>query len=132
MDERRNPRQRAQKTGIIKVHHSDGLRGNAIGCRLSNLSPAGARLEVASQVGIPDVFKLWIEFDEIEVPCQVIWRIATRLGVAFDAKSLLTPAHAGASLTTSVLSQTSDKSDGPLGQGERPAKRRWKLWGVKR
>ena len=79
MDERRNSRQRAQKTGIIKVHHSDGLRGNAISCRLSNLSPAGARLEVASQVGIPDVFKLRIEFDEIEVPFQVIWRIATRL-----------------------------------------------------
>jgi hypothetical protein len=105
MDDRRNrPRHRAQKTGIITFHRDHALHGNGTNCRVRDLSPAGARLEVASQIGIPDEFTLWIEFDQIKVPCQVIWRTATRLGVAFDTKSQ--PARAGASLATSVSSQT--------------------------
>jgi PilZ domain-containing protein len=105
MDNRRNrPRHRAQKTGIITFHRDHALHGNGTNCRVRDLSPTGARLEVASQIGIPDEFTLWIEFDQIKVPCQVIWRTATRLGVAFHTKSQ--PARAGASLATSVLSQT--------------------------
>ena len=47
--------------------------------------PAGACLEVASQVGIPDDFMLVIEHDRLNQPCHVIWRTATRLGVEFSA-----------------------------------------------
>ena len=52
---------------------------------MRNLSPAGACLEVASQVGIPDDFVLVIESDHMQQPCHVIWRTATRLGVEFRA-----------------------------------------------
>jgi hypothetical protein len=48
-----------------------------------NLSPAGACLEVVSQVGIPDEFVLVIDVDRLKQPCHVIWRTATRMGVEF-------------------------------------------------
>jgi hypothetical protein len=50
-----------------------------------NFSPAGACLEVTSQVGIPEHFELVIEHDHFCKPCHVVWRTATRLGVEFKA-----------------------------------------------
>jgi hypothetical protein len=45
--------------------------------------PIGAYLEVARQMGILDDFVLVVETDHLKTPCRVIWRTATRLGVAF-------------------------------------------------
>ncbi len=50
-----------------------------VDCRVRNLSPAGACLEVASQIGIPDDFILVVEIDHLRQPCNVIWCTATRL-----------------------------------------------------
>jgi hypothetical protein len=81
MDERRKaPRHRTLKAGSIMFNRSAG-----IDCRVRNVSPAGACLEVASQIGIPDEFLLVIEHDHLRQPCHVIWRTATRLGVEFNA-----------------------------------------------
>ena len=79
MDERRKIiRHRTLKAGIIGFNRAGG-----IDCRVRNLSPAGACLDVASQIGIPDDFLLVIESDHIRQPCHVIWRSGNRLGVAF-------------------------------------------------
>jgi hypothetical protein len=37
-----------------------------------------------------------VEIDHVKAPCHVIWRTATRLGVAFDAQEQFRHAHAGA------------------------------------
>jgi hypothetical protein len=80
MDERRAVlRHRTLKAGHIAFN-----RAGTIDCRVRNLSPAGACLEVASQTGIPDDFTLVIESDRLKTPCRVIWRTATRLGVSFQ------------------------------------------------
>jgi hypothetical protein len=61
MDERRNrPRYRTRKAGSITFHRNGGIHHNGVNCWVRNLSPAGARLEVASQIGIPNDFVLWI------------------------------------------------------------------------
>ena len=79
MDERRkSPRHRTLKAGHIEFN-----RASVIDCRVRNLSPVGACLEVASQAGIPDDFTLIVDADHLEQPCHVIWRTATRMGVAF-------------------------------------------------
>ncbi len=79
MDERRKvQRHRTLKAGNITFNRAAG-----IDCRVRNLSPAGACLEVVSQVGIPDEFMLVIETDHLKTPCHVIWRTATRMGVEF-------------------------------------------------
>lgn len=81
MDEKRRvPRHRTLKGGSISFNRAGG-----IDCRVRNLSVAGACLEVASQVGVPDDFVLVIESDHLKQPCHVIWRTATRLGVEFRA-----------------------------------------------
>jgi hypothetical protein len=81
MDERRKiSRRRTLKAGSIRFNRDSG-----IDCRVRNFSPAGACLEVASQLGIPDEFLLVIEHDHLTQPCHVIWRTATRLGVEFNA-----------------------------------------------
>ncbi|HEY5167309.1 MAG TPA: PilZ domain-containing protein [Pseudolabrys sp.] len=81
MDEKRKvQRHRTLKAGSIIFNRAAG-----IDCRVRNLSPAGACLEVASQVGIPDEFVLVIDVDHLKQPCHVIWRTSTRMGVKFRA-----------------------------------------------
>jgi hypothetical protein len=80
MDEKRKIlRRRTLKAGHIAFN-----RAGTIDCRVRNLSPLGACLEVASQSGIPDEFVLVIESDHVKQPCHVIWRTATRMGVEFQ------------------------------------------------
>ena len=81
MDERRKvQRLRALKGGMIAFNRAAG-----IDCRVRNMSPAGACLEVASQIGIPDAFMLVIGYDKISKQCHVIWRSDMRIGVEFRA-----------------------------------------------
>jgi hypothetical protein len=80
-DERRKTqRHRTLKRGSIAFNRAGG-----IDCRVRNLSPEGACLEVASPFGIPDDFVLVIESDHRQQPCHVVWRTGTRLGVTFQA-----------------------------------------------
>jgi len=93
MDDRRKvQRHRTLKAGSITFNRDGG-----VDCRVRNLSPVGACLEVASQLGIPDEFVLVVEVDHVKAPCHVIWRTATRLGVAFDTQVQPELAHAGTS-----------------------------------
>ena len=85
MEERRRvQRHRTLKAGTIAFNGDSGFD-----CRVRNLSPTGACLEVASQLGIPDEFVLVVEVDHVKLPCHVIWRTATRLGVAFNGETPL-------------------------------------------
>jgi hypothetical protein len=81
MDEKR----KVQRHLTLKAGHIAFNRASAIDCRVRNLSVAGACLEVASPLGIPDQFVLLIDADHLQQPCHVIWRTATRMGVAFGA-----------------------------------------------
>jgi hypothetical protein len=81
MQERRKiQRHRTPKAGSISFNRAGG-----VDCRVRNLSPAGACLEMASQIGIPDEFVLVVGVDHLKAPCHVIWRTATRLGLEFNA-----------------------------------------------
>ena len=90
-DKRKDQRHRTLKAGSIAFNRAGG-----VDCRVRNISPTGACLEVASQIGIPDEFVLVIELDHVKQPCQVIWRTATRLGAVFSAAAEPFHAHAGA------------------------------------
>jgi hypothetical protein len=79
-ERRRVQRHRTLKAGSIAFNRAGG-----IDCRVRNLSPVGACLEVASQVGIPDDFVLVIDTNHLTQPCHVIWRKEMRLGVAFGS-----------------------------------------------
>ena len=78
VERRQISRRRTLKAGSIRFN-----RASAVDCRVRNLSPAGAMLEVAGQLGIPEEFVLVIAADHFRQNCRVIWRTTTRLGVAF-------------------------------------------------
>jgi hypothetical protein len=77
IDKRSNPRHRVLKAGTIQ------FGGGAIDCSVRNLSKAGAALDVASPVGIPETFTLIIASDGSRFECRIIYSKEKRIGVAF-------------------------------------------------
>lgn len=58
------------------------LGRSTIDCTVRNLSGKGAKLQVASVLGIPDRFDLLLE-STARQPCVVAWRTHRELGVQF-------------------------------------------------
>ena len=83
VERRKVPRHRTLKAGLIAFN-----RAAAIECRVRNLSPIGACLDVASQIGIPEEFMLVVEHENLKKKCRVIWRNPTRLGIEFVGETL--------------------------------------------
>ena len=78
-DERRATiRHRVLKGGHIVTNAGQ----STFDCTVRNLSAAGARVRVASVIGIPDSFELVMD-DGRSYACQIIWRAETELGLAF-------------------------------------------------
>lgn len=90
MEERR----KVQRHRVLKAGRIGFNRAAGIDCRVRNLSPNGACLDVASPFGIPDDFILAIESDRLRQPCHVIWRNGNRMGVEFRAADAPIPPHA--------------------------------------
>ena len=55
---------------------------SSIDCTVRNLSGRGAKLMVASAIGIPDSFDLVLP-TTLKQPCRVAWRKAKEIGVSF-------------------------------------------------
>jgi hypothetical protein len=53
-------------------------------CMVRNISSGGARLDVASPLGLPQSFMLVIQTDQFMRRCHPVWSNDTRIGVAFD------------------------------------------------
>jgi hypothetical protein len=68
-------RYRVITPGTIRVN------GGILACIVRNVSAAGACLNITRCVGIPRRFILTA--DGSHLPCQVIWRGQTRIGIAF-------------------------------------------------
>jgi hypothetical protein len=79
IEKRVTPRHRVLKHGTLAF---DG--GGSVDCMVRNVSSNGARLDIASPIGLPDDFTLVIEVDHFKRHCHTIWGHDGRLGVAFD------------------------------------------------
>jgi hypothetical protein len=55
---------------------------STINATVRNMSGKGAKLQVASVVGIPDTFDLILDAGARQ-PCRVVWRTLKELGVEF-------------------------------------------------
>jgi hypothetical protein len=77
-NKRNSPRQRVLKAGTIT------FGGAGIDCTVRNLSETGAALQVASVVGIPTEFTLFVQSEHFNRKCRVVWRKLTRIGVTFE------------------------------------------------
>ena len=81
-NKRKAPRQRTLKGA--KIVFKDGAF--TYECTVRNLSATGAQLLVVATEGIPNRFQLIFADRSPARTCNVAWRSATRLGVAFDDK----------------------------------------------
>ena len=77
-DGRLSPRKRARGGGRMVFNHAS----STINCTLRNISDAGARLDVASVLGVPAYFDLKID-GQPSRPCEVVWRSSDAIGIAF-------------------------------------------------
>jgi hypothetical protein len=79
-DERRvSERQRRLHGGKIVFNDNS----SSIDCIVRDLSAKGARLDVASPVGIPDWFDLRLNRNGACYPVKVAWRAGKQIGVMF-------------------------------------------------
>jgi len=78
MERRAAPRRPVLMSGAIE------FTGSTVNCLISNMSIAGAELEVSNPLEIPERFNLFFKADGTHIPCHVIWRQEERMGVAFD------------------------------------------------
>lgn len=72
-----------QRRTTLKAGHImfNGGR-SSIDCTVRNLSRSGAKLLVASVIGIPDTFDLVLP-NTHKQPCRLAWRKAKEIGVEF-------------------------------------------------
>jgi hypothetical protein len=78
-EHRQSPRRRVLKAATIAFNGG----ASAIDCSIRNISATGACLEVVSPIGVPNEFTLVTQDEAIVRPCQVAWKAAKRIGVAF-------------------------------------------------
>jgi hypothetical protein len=76
-EKRKIQRLRTLKAGKITLN-----QGGIIDCVVRNITIHGACLEVPSTIGIPDEFT-FMNSDQIQQPCRLIWRSQKKIGVAF-------------------------------------------------
>lgn len=58
--------------------------GGSVECTVRNISPGGARLDLASPMPLPESFTLLIGSDHFKRRCHPVWTQDKRIGVAFD------------------------------------------------
>jgi PilZ domain len=73
------PRHRVFKHGVLAFSG-----GGSVDCTVRSLSATGARIDVASPIGLPDNFVLMIESDHFTRHCHSVWSKDKQIGVAFD------------------------------------------------
>ena len=79
---KKKPRSSARRRVFKTAKLAFKGRSATIDCTVRDLSEGGARLEVASVVGIPESFELMLAGEPMRF-CRVIWVKATQIGVAF-------------------------------------------------
>jgi hypothetical protein len=76
-------RRAATRNSVLRagtIQFGDG----SINCMVSNMSNAGAMLDVTSSVGIPERFALVLSPGGRHMRCHVVWRQEKRIGVWYD------------------------------------------------
>lgn len=58
--------------------------GSDIDCTVRNISPGGARIDIAGPVGLPERFTLYIDSDHFMRHCHPVWHHERQIGLAFD------------------------------------------------
>ena len=77
-------RRTAQRHRVLKQGTLAFSGGGSTECVVRNISSNGARVDIASPVGLPESFTLVITADHFMRHCHAVWNSNLRIGVAFD------------------------------------------------
>ncbi len=113
-DDTRQSRRRRVLKGAIATFNG---RHSTIPVTVRDLSEVGGRLIVTGSIGLPDTFELLIELDGTMLPCQVVWRHGSEVGITFSG-----PPQPFAPTRTQIL-----KAHTPVGRQRPPSLRALKL-----
>ena len=79
-----------RKTRRQSLRHTAWLAfgpGELHGCRLSDISQAGARIDVDEDMSLPDHFMLFLSNNgAARRACRVVWRNDRQIGVKFEPR----------------------------------------------
>lgn len=75
-------RRKVDRTEIDEVAYIAG-DGSSMRCRVFNISPQGAAVEVPDPTCLRLSFKLMLERDRQVRDCRLIWKSGNRIGLAF-------------------------------------------------
>ena len=79
-----------RKTRRQSLRHTAWLAfgpGELHGCRLSDISQAGARIDVDEDMSLPDHFMLFLSNNgAARRACRVVWRNEQQIGVKFEPR----------------------------------------------
>lgn len=76
-------RRAAERNEIDEIAYIAG-DGSSICCRVVNISPGGAAVDVPDPSCLRPLFKLMLEKDRLIRSCRLIWRSGNRIGVSFQ------------------------------------------------
>ncbi|MDO9459761.1 MAG: PilZ domain-containing protein [Alphaproteobacteria bacterium] len=77
-DRRKHPRIEVDEPAYISGD------GSSTRCRVLNLSPDGAAIEVPNSAYVPARFQLMTGKDRMVRECRIVWLQQNRIGVAFE------------------------------------------------
>jgi hypothetical protein len=77
-ERRAETRHRVLRAGTLQFD------GGSVNCTVSNISNSGAMLNVTSSAGIPERFALILSPRGLRMPCHVVWRQQTLMGIWYD------------------------------------------------
>ncbi len=86
-ERRRVRRQRVLKGALLVF----GSFGRIFDCQVRNLSDEGAKLTLASTLGVPEEFQLLLLTEHRIAPARAIWRTGRDIGISFTGP--FTPHH---------------------------------------
>jgi hypothetical protein len=86
VERRRSVRQNCRLCG--RVHFNDGRKSKSVPCTVSDISYAGARIELSDPTEIPDAIHLYIPRQHRTLHASVRWRRGNRVGIAFSSVPL--------------------------------------------
>jgi hypothetical protein len=82
MEKRQATRQRTSFGAKIIFNQGQSV----FDCRLRDISSAGAHVEMASTLGVPYVFTLYVPHLERREQCWLVWSNMTELGISFTPR----------------------------------------------
>jgi hypothetical protein len=80
MEKRQEARRRAMLGA--KIIFNDGQ--SVFDCELKDISPSGAHLKMASTLGVPHIFTLFVPQTGRKEQCWLVWSDMKELGVSFS------------------------------------------------